>query len=210
MLVLRKTIHKSIENLTIEEILELLNSWKCRPSSNSDLYFDIITNIENDNFQTIDISNKLMIELCQQTLTLAMKLNMCTQNFQTNFVKRLVNHQILTEKAYFVQITYGGINYRILTKLGNHETISMINDEKIRINYSPINSSVFDYRDGNWFSDNYAVDRIMLITLDKYKRGIMFIRQLFHIMTINQFDLLDDIKYFIKGFLLLDKDIKIK
>ena len=171
---------------------------------------EVIKNIENDNFQDIDLGDGSTIEHCKKTLKLAIKLDIVTEQFRVNFIKRLRNYSFLSNKMHFItELEYNGIKYFMLSELGNHIKVVKLNDEHYRIYYYRQNSTSYYYRDGMWHHSNEHIDNTIKSILNKYRKIFLFVQLLPHVIFyINQFDLLDDIKYYIKGFLLLDKDIK--
>lgn len=224
MLVLRKEKPKVLEDLTLYELNAIFSQFTIEDtfydftkdkviycvSFTSEQYLEIINYIEDDNFQNIDLDDKQMIRHCQEILTLVIGFGIINEDFRTNFIKRLKNRDILLEKAYFIQLTFADLNYYLCSSFGNHYSVTTYDNKRYIIEYCRNGVCTFVHNN-DWSSGGFPVDSSISYTLNRYRNGISFIRQLYYIMVINQFDLDNDIKWYIKEFFNYStfKDLKI-
>lgn len=209
MLVLRKKKAKSLEELTLSELLiitlhekDLFN--RTGDYIELDICYKIIADIKDDIYRSLDLSINSDWNICHKIL---LNVDKNDQLFRVNFLKHLINSNELLCGMKFTQVTFANINYWVCTKTSIHGSFTKYNKEHYCINYYGINNVLYTYRNNKW---QHKISGYTTELFNHYKNATDTIELLYYIMIINTFDLNDDIKCYIKLFYRNDLNPNVK
>lgn len=209
MLVLRKAVPKTIEDLTIFELTLILFQIETGNAviHCSEEYLSRINQIEADNYENINLGDKQIIRHCQRMLSVAIGYGVINESFRCNFIKRLQNRRVLEKRVRFVQLSFDKLIACIYGLCPNHKSVSIIGNGLYKVLYHNSPDRIYQQHGKHWISEGYAASDDVETVLNDYQKSISVLRMIFYIMTINRFYFPQDIRQYLKGFFELPRNI---